>query len=126
VVRFAKQFHGTMLQCLDSTDVGVVESSLKNLAEFAILSQGIFNNSHVMYVIIICISFTHLHSIKYIILLLGSGFPFCHYCTLRFNLIGCFLWKTSIQLDVVYCMNSLSYRRSKFLGFKSNVFCGFQ
>jgi len=42
VVRFAKRFHGTMLQCLGSTNVAVVESSLKNLAEFAVLSQGIF------------------------------------------------------------------------------------
>lgn len=40
IVRFAKQFHGTMLQCLDSTNIGIVESSLKNLAEFAVLSQG--------------------------------------------------------------------------------------
>jgi len=42
VVRFAKQFHGTMLQCLDSTNIVVVESALKNLAEFTVLSQGIF------------------------------------------------------------------------------------
>lgn len=46
VVRFAKQFNGTMLQCLSSTDVGVVESSLKNLAEFAVLSQGISEQFH--------------------------------------------------------------------------------
>jgi len=29
-----------MLQCLDSTNIGIVNTSLKNLAEFAVLSQG--------------------------------------------------------------------------------------
>ena len=46
VVRFAKQFSGTVLQCLNSTNVGIVESSLKNLAEFAVLSQGISEQFH--------------------------------------------------------------------------------
>ena len=105
-VRFAKQFNGTMLQCLDSTNVGIVESSLKNLAEFAVLSQGISKQQYLMVLLQIysrtsACSFISMH----------SNLPFLSYrlLTLHIALPRICVIVYGVLFQMVICCRILQY-----------------